>query len=108
MNFYIKSMIVAGTIAMMSTLGWSYERDNRQPTPASRDQVTGSVNMDGVSVPVQQVRYRRHYRNSYGYGWRPYYHEPYYYNYYGTPRAGYYDNGYGRGAVRVGPVQVWW
>jgi hypothetical protein len=31
----------------------------------------------------------------------------YHYRYYGTPRIGYYDFGRG-GAVRVGPIQVFW
>jgi hypothetical protein len=110
MNLFIKSMIVVGSVAMMGTLGWSYEQDGQQATSIPRDQVTRTVDVNGALVPVEQVRYRRYYRSPYGYGWRPYYYgRPYYYdNYYGAPRAGYYDYGYGRGGVQVGPVQVWW
>ena len=126
MNYFTKSVIVAGLMAMGSPC-WAYQDPAGNSIVPARDQVTGAVDVNGTAapvksqiavrvnesppVPVEQVRYRRYYRSPYGYGWRSYsYGQPYYYNndYYGTPGAGYYDYGYGRGAVRVGPMQVWW
>jgi hypothetical protein len=128
MNAFTKTMIVAGLIAMMGSTAWAYPQDGRGASAPVRHQATGAIDVnsttapvnsqpvvradDGPPIAVEKVRrWRGYYRYpySYGYGWRPYYYGgPYYYNYYGVPRAGYYDYGYGRGAVRVGPVQVWW
>lgn len=109
MNTFIKSMIVAGILAMVHTAGWAKERESEQTIVTPTSQSTRYLDVGGTVVPVELVRNRRYYRYPYSYGWRPYYYDgPYYYRYYGVPRAGYYDYGYGRGAVRVGPVQVWW
>jgi len=89
------------------------------PLPTPDVSVTASSDVDIVQVGNR--RYRQSYRygnrypsyryqydyRPYGYGYRPY-RGDYYPRYYGTRRSGYYNYGYGRGSVQVGPVQVWW
>lgn len=67
---------------------------------------------DGHYRPYYQRHYRhRGWDDDYGYRQRRYYRDyrDYYGGgaYYGTPNFGYRDYGAG-GAVRVGPLRVWW
>lgn len=88
-------------------------------TPPSQTVVLSTPNSTSVDIiEVGNRRFQRGYRYGYsyptyrynyppyGYYYRPY---GYYYpRYYGAPRSGYYNYGYGQGAVRGGSVRVWW
>lgn len=73
---------------------------------------------DRYSPRWHRHEWREHHVPDHGWHYYPpyrdYYPRRYYYrghdfgHYYGTPRFGYRDFGYGHGGVRVGPLQIWW
>ena len=111
----LKIFAIAVAMGFLSAPAWANTTERQ--VPENKGTATNIVvGADQTPASIQLVngrRYYRYYRPSYRSYYQPYY-QPYYYGrpYYG--RSYYYGNpyygGYGRngGAVRVGPVQVWW
>ena len=95
----------------------------RSETAVDHDRNTASVVKHVAHRERNSPRQHRHeWRHYHGpdHGWhyyRPYrdHYPPHYHyrgyhhgHYDGTPRFGYHEFGYGHGAVRVGPLRIWW
>lgn len=112
----LKILTIAAAMGFLSAPVWASEGD--RPVPEKKGTASNIVVAAEQSpASIQLVngrRYYRAYRPYYGPYYQPYYrsYRPYYYGrpYYGNRYYGdrYYGGYYGRGAVRLGPVQVWW